>query len=328
MSKKYNTDIFFQVHSKPGLLIIWVVLVLSSHGLAGQGITMNLYPDSILIGQRSSVTIQLDLPVGTQVIWPTIYDSLARNIEVVHFGNIDTTYIGSNQLSISQQLEVTSFEAGFHAIPPLLFMLVNNGDSLLIESEPLLLQVQGVEVPQEATPYDIKPIFRMPVGLLEVLRILIPALLLGGAIALLILWLRKILKKKPVKESVWDNPEIPAHVAAISSLEGLKSKNLWQNGKHKLYHIELTFILRMYLEKRFGLLALEMTSGEIISHFPEYIHDTGLLTSIKVILETGDLVKFAKFIPDDHENEDCLARALEFVWRTVPPKTDDDKSTA
>lgn len=328
MSKKRYSENIFQVLSKQGLFGIWVALVLSSHGLAGQGITINLYPDSILIGQRSSVTIQLDLSAGTQLIWPQINDSLARNIEVVHFGSIDTTDIGSNQLSIRQQLEITSFESGFHAIPPLLFTLVNNGDSLFIESEPLLLQVQGVDVPQEATPYDIKPILRMPVGLAEVLRILIPALLLGGVIALLILWLRKILKKKPVKESVWENPEIPAHVAAISSLEGLKSKNLWQNGKHKLYHSELTFILRMYLEKRFGLQALEMTSGEIISNFPKYMNDTGLLSSIKSILETGDLVKFAKFIPADHENEDCMARALDFVWRTVPPKTDDDKSTA
>jgi len=327
MLQQQNLPNFFKALSKPALFGFGVFLVLSSHGLAGQNIRVQLYPDSILIGQRATVSIQWDLPSGSEGLWPPINDSLARNVEVVHFGSIDTVEAGNNLLSIRQKLEITSFESGFHAIPPLIFTLVTNGDSLQIESEPLLLQVLGVEVPQEASPYDIKPILRMPVGLAEVLRILIPALLLAGAITLVILWLKKVLKKKPTRESIWENAEIPAHIAAISSLEELKSKNLWQNGKHKQYHSELTFILRMYLEKRFGLHALEMTSGEIISQFPVYTNEEGLLPAISAILETGDLVKFAKYLPGDHENEDCMARALDFVWRTIPPKTDEAKNS-
>ncbi|HSV88197.1 MAG TPA: hypothetical protein VLH61_06100, partial [Bacteroidales bacterium] len=307
----------YKVFSLAGKSGLRVLLLLSAHALAAQSARFELYPDSILIGQRSMVTIELELRGDPEVIWPPLTGSLARNIEVVSFGSIDTVMAGNGLITLRQQLEITSFEPGFHAIPPLIFTLVNNSDSLVVESEPHLLIVQGVDVPQEATPYDIKPIFRMPVSLAEILRIVLPAMLILGTLAGITFWLKRYFKRKPPVESIWEKAEIPAHVAAISSLEGLKNKNLWQNGKHKQYHSELTFIIRMYIEKRFGLHALEMTSGEIISRFPEFLDESGLLSSVSFILETGDLVKFAKYIPKVHENEDCMAKALDFVWRTV-----------
>jgi len=51
----------------------------------------------------------------------------------------------------------------------------------------------------------------------------------------------------------------PAHVVSLEKLNQLDSKKLWQKGEIKAYQSELTYIIREYLENRFGIHALEST---------------------------------------------------------------------
>jgi len=105
----------------------------------------------------------------------------------------------------------------------------------------------------------------------------------------------------------------------------LKNKKLWENGKVKLYHSELTYIVRMFLEKRFGLLALEMTSGEILKAVEPHLKGEDMTDSLKVIFELADLVKFAKFSPEPQQNEKCMELALDFVKRNFPSPVAEEK---
>ena len=47
-------------------------------------------------------------------------------------------------------------------------------------------------------------------------------------------------------------------------MEELRLAKVWQNGKVKEYHTQLTDIVREYLENRFHFEALEMTTDEIL----------------------------------------------------------------
>ncbi len=281
-------------------------------------VRVRLEPDSILIGQRASFFIELDAPTQSIVNWPTFSDSLAQQIEVISFGRIDTLSADEQQYTLGQQLLISAWEPGFIAIAPAPFLLVENGDTIRVESEPILLQVQAPELAEDAVPYDIKPIFKVPVSLAEMLPWLLAGVLLGMAFWLLWRYLKKS-KTRPDGESIWEKPEIPAHIAAISSLESLKNKKLWQNGKVKLYHSELTFILRMYLEKRFGIIALEMTSAEIFQAVPVHLKEEEQIEWIRFILDLADLVKFARYQPEPQQNEECMDLALDFVKRNIPP---------
>jgi len=316
---------FNKLKYHPQLLLrsfaILLVLLSVQTGFVSAGIPqvrVRLEPDSILIGQRAGFFIELDAPIHSTVHWPAFSDSLAQQIEVVSFGRIDTLSTDGQQYTLGQQLLITAWKPGFIAIAPAPFMLAGNGDTLLLESEPILLQVKAPELAENATPYDIKPILKVPITPAEVFPWLLASVLLALAGWLIWRYLNKR-KAKPAAESIWEKPEIPAHIAAISSLESLKNKKLWQNGKVKLYHSELTFILRMYLEKRFGIIALEMTSAEIFQAVLAHLKEEEQIEWLRYILELADLVKFARYQPQPQQNEECMDLALEFVKRNIPP---------
>ena len=95
-------------------------------------------------------------------------------------------------------------------------------------------------------------------------------------------------------------------------------QKLWQAGRVKEYHTQLTEILRTYIEDRFKRNALESTSSEIIDDLtghPEITKE--VLEKLRQLLVLADLVKFAKAMPLPAEHESCLDNGVEFVKATI-----------
>ncbi len=111
-------------------------------------------------------------------------------------------------------------------------------------------------------------------------------------------------------------PKLPPHVIAIKALDELRNRKLWQNGKHKLYYSTLTEILRLYIEGRWSIGALEMTSDEIITALRDVDIKHDSRSNLIAILRTADMVKFAKALPDAEDNEQLFTYAYYFVENT------------
>ena len=90
---------------------------------------------------------------------------------------------------------------------------------------------------------------------------------------------------------------------------------MWQHGLQKEYYTQLTDTLRTYIERRFGFKALEMTTEQIIERL-ESLHDAEAMSELRSLLQTADLVKFAKFIPLMNENDTNLLNAVNFINET------------
>jgi hypothetical protein len=103
---------------------------------------------------------------------------------------------------------------------------------------------------------------------------------------------------------------------AVNRLNELNARNLWQQGDVKLYYIELTEILRVYLERRYRIQAHEQTTDEIFAA----LKDKGLSKEssniLLQILQLADLVKFAKQQPTAYENEQSMENAIIFIQQT------------
>ena len=92
-------------------------------------------------------------------------------------------------------------------------------------------------------------------------------------------------------------------------MKELDAKELWQKNKIKQYYVELTDILRNYIERELNIPALESTTDELI----ETMTDFNLASSLNIpeetikklnkLLKDADLVKFAKFKPLINEIE-------------------------
>ena len=121
---------------------------------------------------------------------------------------------------------------------------------------------------------------------------------------------------------------IPAHKKALTALQSLKSKELWQSGNIKKYQSELTDIVRRYLGDRFDVNALEMTTDEISRALHDKDFDTKHSATLQRILTIADLVKFAKATPPVEINAEFMEEAVAFVESTkkVEVEVEDDKT--
>jgi hypothetical protein len=268
---------------------------------------------SIRIGEQATLTWELILKERTGFGFPYLPDTFNR-IEVVSRSGIDTISDQNGARVIRQHFVITSFDSGYHVIPP--FKVVSKtGTDYPVESNPLLLTVSSVDINIQQPIKDLKAQAEIPYTWRDFIPWFLGLLLLAGVI----LMIRKLLRRRvkgPV-EAAPAPPLRPAHELALEKLEELEKMKLWQQGHFKKYHSIISDIIRNYIEDRWGLNAMEMTTDEIlqlnkISNLPEAARQP-----LKSLLLLADLVKFAKWVPVSAENESALIHARMFIDHTM-----------
>ncbi len=121
--------------------------------------------------------------------------------------------------------------------------------------------------------------------------------------------------KKPTFIKV--KPKLPAHIIALEKLEIIRKEKIWSNGQIKEFHVQVTDTVREYIENRYGIFAIEMTTSEIVQSFEgtSYLTDIDFI-KMKQMLELADAVKFAKYQALQNENDLSMRNAIEFVENT------------
>jgi len=289
---------------------------------------LNLDRTEIKIGEQITAELVLIQSVNSNLLLPELKDTLSKEIEIIELGKIDTNYEGSNLeiKKLSRRLVLTSWDTGYHAIPPLELIT----KTISVKSEPILIHVMGVEVeiPEasvEEEPKieikDIKDIREANFSLWEWIKMnyywILLGLLILGAIFYYIKYIHPKLKNKTIPISV-KKRIVPPYEIAFQKLNKLDNKKLWQSGKIKPYYIELSEVIREYIENQLKIPALESTSIEIIEALDRSKVKEELRLDIKEMLELSDLVKFAKYLPLSDENSKCMEIAYRFVTESKP----------
>ncbi len=300
--------------------LTWIFIILTN-SLYAQQVVSALDPDKIFIGEHVTLSYTVEIPAEATLQMPAFDEMINEKIELLDYGNTDTLATDKeDSIRLQRNLRITSWEEGFHAIAPFEFYLIQNTDTIILESEPLLLDVEPFSMEEHTDLKDIKGILSAPVTLAELKYYILGVVVLAVLVWLILTYWRKR-KKQPEPATIWEKPDVPAHIAAISSLEQLRAQKLWQQGKTKEYYITLTDIMRRYLEKRYGVKALEMTTAEIMHAMNDKpgMKENG--ESLQQILSLADLVKFAKYQPHATDNEMSMDAAFEFVNHTKPVST-------
>lgn len=295
-------------------LLVWLPM-----SAFAQKVEADILPAEIVIGQQAMLSLQVELSESGVLIWPNLADTLTADIEVIRSIASDSIKKDNNLVYHQKKWVVTAWKDGFFPIPPIKIIHITNNDTIFLETKAMLLQVGGVEVNLEEGYKDIKPIWYIPRGVRQFLPHLIALLIL----AMVVYWYLKRrktrLQDKPADNSIF-TPGVPLHIAAISSLETLRRKQLWLNNKEKQHHSELTNILRTYISRRHGFHALEMTTSEIMHAFRQHASDAEAGQLLQDILQVADLVKFAKYSPAPASHEESIEKALSFIQRTTPDR--------
>lgn len=305
------------------ILILFSVLA----GLTAQSqveVHAVLDSNSIKIGEQTKLDIYLRYDANAQknldILWPVIEDTLKKEIEVLNITKIDTTIPDKSRPGFIQQhiqLTITSFDSGYYAIPPFKFIL-NKDTAHPLVTEPLLFTVNTLPTDTSLTKIkDIKPPFDEPFDWRWYLPYAYWGLGILAAVIILIVVIRKLNKRKPVEIIVDTTPKIPPHVTAFGALEKIKLESVWKENRTKEYYSAITDTIRLYIEERFKINALELTSDEILHIFKSQVVDSESKHKLQQILTLSDFVKFAKQIPIEAEHTLTLNNAFEFVNGTM-----------
>ena len=305
------------------LLFLWVVSVTGAYSQTEVNVAASLDSARIFIGGQIDLTLQVSQPIGLKVKFPQFKDTIVKSIEVIEKGKIDTVNITNGRIELVQKVRITSFDSGLHYIPPMQFEVWSKVANTIVQSNELGLNVINpfeVVDPKKGF-YDIKPVLDTPIIFAEILPYILWSL---GGLILLALAIYLYLKYRKDKTSIStlfsnDLPKIAPHIKAIQELERIKQEKIWQQHQEKRYYSELTDVLRIYIEERFGISAMELTTDELISTINKSkIIDKAITENLKGVLQQSDLVKFAKYLPVPDENDKNLATAFQFVKDTEP----------
>lgn len=275
--------------------------------------------NAMLIGDHVGMTLRFTLPARDKVRWP-VFDTILGNIQVIGRSKVDTAYSPDRQqVTLSQKVVITSYDSGFYSIPPIRFYYRQPPDTAEhFELGPtLLLAVHTVKVDTTLAIKPIKGIMKVPLTFRELLPWILGAILAAALVYFVIYFIRKRKKAEPLIR-LKPRVQLQPHETALAALEKLRTKKLWQSGKIKEYHTELTDIIRVYIEGQFSAKAMESTSSEILEELSAHREIPAPSTEkLGRLLLTADLVKFAKATPVPDENEVCLDYAIEFVRNTI-----------
>jgi hypothetical protein len=282
----------------------------------------------ILIGDQIKFTITVDQPADLQIALPEFKDTLIKNIEILSGPLTDSIRNIKGLLRIRKEYLITSFDSGHYQIPPVYAELKNEQGLKRFYSDYTYLEVQRTPVtPADTTAqiFDILAPYKAPLTFGEILPWILLILLLSIILYFGIKFFKKF-RNKDSGQKVVVIPD-PAHIVAFHELERLRDEKLWQKGEVKQYYTRLTEILRQYLENRFMVYSLELTTAETLDAllYTGFRKDENF-KRLKSVLAGADMVKFAKYNPEPTENESYFQDAWIFVSETKLTETSESDS--
>ena len=208
---------------------------------------------------------------------------------------------------------MTSFDSALYYLPPF-EVLVNDK---AYRSKALALKVYSIPVdtlhPDQF--FGPKSIQEVPLTWEDLAPMVYSILLLIALGVVTAFFIIRYRDNKPIIKIIKVEPKLPPHLAAMKKIETIKVDKVAKREDPKAYYTELTDVIRIYIKERFGFNAMEMTSAEIIERLLEE-KDKESIHDLKVMFETADLVKFAKYAPLMNENDMNLVNAVDFINQT------------
>ena len=270
---------------------------------------------TITIGDRVLYTLEIIHDPSVELLPLNLGANLGA-FEVKDYKTYPEKKSKQGQIVNKSEYVITTFTTGEYVIPPL-EIEYSTPDSVkhTIKSEPLTIAVESVIASAEDTTdiRGLKPQASVPADYLPYLIIAAVLLLLGGGVWY---WRYRKLHPKPKEEEA--EPPIPPWEEALSALSELESSDLLATMQVKLYYLKLSEIVKRYLERRFRIAAVDMTTYEIKQNMRKAHFESWLYERARDFLESADLVKFAKYIPTGEEIENDFASAKYIVEETIP----------
>jgi hypothetical protein len=145
-------------------------------------------------------------------------------------------------------------------------------------------------------------------------------LLALAALALAAIFGRRLLAARRARQAAPPPPPPPRppDEEALEALDALAGSGLAERGAWKDFFTELSFVIRRYVGRRYGVEALERTVDELSERL-ERLSTPGLeRRALARVLFEAEQVKFARYTPPPEAGAEALAWARAMVEATRP----------
>ena len=291
-----------------------LLAVVASRVGAQSSVVTEIDTTVVTVGDRITYTISVDHAVSAQARLP---DSLTLGpFEVLQARTLpaSTTPAGARS---GWTLTLAAFELGELELPPVAVEVVAaDGSTEVLQTDRYLIDVTSVGVDESGDIRDIRGPLGIPVGMGTILLWLLVLLLLAALLYAVVRKLRP--REKHFVRPALGDLRRPAHEVALEALAALEASSLLDNGRVKEYHIAASDILRTYIEERFRVEALEMTTREVLASLSDVGADGSFRTGLRTFLDACDLVKFAKARPDNETSHAALELGRRIILESAP----------
>lgn len=269
----------------------------------------------ILIGDVITYSVIITHAADVKLERPSPGKNLGQ-FEIRDYKVQEPTQVG-DQIVSRTDYQISTFDIGDYEIPSLQVYYRVKQDTILheLKTEVIKVHVASLNPNEKGDIRDIKP----PMTPARPWGRIIAAI--AGAVALLALaglgywyWRRRRLGQSiiPTREK----PPRPPHETALEALAALNDSDLLASGHIKAFYTHLSEILRQYVEGRYFIDAMEMTTRQLTDRMASERIDQDHIQHLQGLLDVSDLVKFAKFTPPETLQQRAVADAIAFVDKT------------
>jgi hypothetical protein len=274
--------------------------------------SLNLSTNTIRVGDAVTATLTVYHPTNGAVNLPGL--DRDRELKIRSFEE-ETQSVSSFHARSVYTYQLTSFATGNHLIATgAITCATTDGQTLTTPFPPTLLTVKSLVQDPNVSQADIKDPLAWPGPFPYWIPGIALIILLAVITGIVATWLLR----KPARPAK-PPPVIPAHELAVKALRDLESKGYIESGQVEPFYVELSKIVRDYIERRFHLRAPEQTTEEFIRFTAQSdVLSKAHRTLVVEFLEQSDLVKFARFEPGAEDMRAGYASAERLVRETIP----------
>lgn len=332
MLKKYRIIAFASLSCAAAM-----TMAAPSRSASGIAVSASLDTAVVEMGDRTHLRINIDMPQnaasGARIV---DFPEIAPGSDYAVWNGLDivatdtSSVVTDGYRRIKYDVTLQAFDPGTITLPPLAVLGGAGTDTAY--SNILALKVLPVDVDSLETINPMEGVVSANNRWYDFVPEWFFWLFAGIAVIGLAIAAYVALHKRKVIVEQRRTPVIPPYELAMSRLNTLKLRNLPESGHEKEFYTELVDILRQYMQGRFGINAMEMTSTQIVKALRANAETRMTADQMRAVLSMADFVKFAKVRPMPDDNARSFAKAQEFVEQTKPqpepePETPEAAST-
>ena len=277
--------------------------------------------DSILVADQLRYGFVLKgVEEGISILFPELPEKQDYKLMYLSPWVLDTLKVTRQKKGLPKLYDlrgsvvVSSFEEGVYELPQIVVgRLSKEGVLDTLVFDPVRMEVKTMPVDTATfVPHDIKGQVRYPLTFAEVF----PWVFGGWLLSLLIILVICLVIMRRRKEDPAFARRDPAHIVALRKLDSYRGSQMWVPEKQKTFYSGVTDALREYIDSRYGISAMEMTTAEIFDEIRSTDVPENLRKEVKDLFDRADFVKFAKYVATDEDNASVLPVAVRFITET------------